>query len=208
MKLLLVLLLVLIPFSQASAIPVTSNPLWTNTGISVLTTDTVSFTGASASWTYQFDPGPPILGHAPFGPEGVAVVGSGFINDEWIQNGLHGQLIGFIGSVPDLNASPRAINQGDSGLFPIGAGPASVTGKVGTLWLGFNDGYVTATNDNVGSGSVNVTVNAAGGPEGFEASDPDLAPTPEPATLLLLGTTAGGLALARWRRSRQARQES
>jgi hypothetical protein len=169
---------------------VTADPLWKNTGISVVGTDTVSFTGATASWTYQFPP----FGHDPFGPEGVSVP-DGFKFDEWIQNGLHGQLIGFIGNVLDLNADPRVINQGDSGLFEIGAGPTSVTGKTGTLWLGFNDGYVTGTIENFGSGSVDVSVNA------------DLAPSPEPATLLLFGTTAGGLALARWRRRRQARQD-
>jgi hypothetical protein len=192
MRLLLVLLLVLVPLSQASATPigVTASPLWTNTGISVLTTDTVSFTGAAASWTYQFPPS----GHDPFGPAGVSVADD-LKFDEWIQNGLHGQLIGFIGNVLDLNADPRAINQGDSGLFEIGAGPTSVTGKAGTLWLGFNDGYVTGINNNFGTGSVDVNLDA------------DLAPTPEPATLLLFGTTAGGLALVRWRRRRQARQE-
>jgi hypothetical protein len=186
MRLLLVLLLALVPFTQAFAatIGVPASPLWTNTGVLVLTTDTVSFTGATGDWTYQ---------GSLFGPEGVFVPGVEF--DEWIQNGQHGQLIGFIGSVPDLNAEPRAINQDDAGLFAIGAGPASVTGKTGTLWLGINDGFVTGTSDNEGSVSVNVNVNA------------DLAPVPEPATLLLFGTTAGGLALARWRRRRRDSQE-
>jgi hypothetical protein len=197
MRLLLGLLLVLVPFGQASAISigVTANPLWKNTGISLLTTDTVSFTGATASWTYQLDPIPP--GHALFGPGGVAVVGADFMNDEWIQNALHGQLIGFIGSAAlDLNAFPRAMLQNDPGLFEIGAGPQTLSGRAGTLWLGFNDGYITGIGNNIGSGSLDVSVND------------DLAPVPEPATLLLFGTTAGGLALARWRRSRQARQES
>lgn len=188
MRLLLVLLLVLVPFSQASAINVTSSPLWTNTGLSVLATDTVSFTGASGSWTYQPLP--------LFGPEGVPVSGSAFAADEWITNLQHGQLIGFIGSVLDLNVDPRAISQNDPGLFSIGAGPQTLSGRTGTLWLGINDGYGTGTSDNSGSVSIDVAVNA------------DLAPVPEPATLLLFGTTAGGLALARWRRRRQDRHAS
>jgi PEP-CTERM motif-containing protein len=197
MRLLLVLLLVLVPFSQASAASfgVTANPLWTNTGMSVLATDTLHFDSATASWTYQ--PFDGTFGHDPFGPEGVPVVSSDFINDEWIQNGLHGQLIAFIGSAAlDLNASPRAIAQNASGLFAIGAGPQTVTGLAGNLWLGFNDGYITGISNNEGTGSVNVSRSS------------DLAPVPEPATLLLFGTTAGGLALARWRRSRQQRQQA
>jgi hypothetical protein len=34
--------------------------------------------------------------------------------------------------------------------------------------------------------------------------DIDLAPIPEPATLLLFGTTAAGIGIARWRRRRTA----
>lgn len=190
MRLLLVLLLVLVPFSQASAVSigVNASPLWTDTGISLLATQTVSFTGAAGSWTYQPLP--------LFGPEGVPVSGSAFEADEWIRNLQHGQLIGFIGSVLDLNVSPRAISQDDPRLFPIGAGPQTLSGRTGTLWLGINDGYGTTTSDNSGLVTVNVDVTS------------DLTPVPEPATLLLFGTTAGGLALARWRRSRQARQES
>jgi hypothetical protein len=187
MKLLLVLLLVLVPFSQASAMPINVNasPLWTDTGISLLATQTVSFTAFApigGGWTYQPLP--------LFGPEGVSVPCCAFDFDEWITNQQHGQLIGFIG-----NVALDSILQNDSRLFAIGAGPQSRSGTAGKLWLGINDGYVTGTNDNGGFVTVNVNV-----------ASPDLTPVPEPATLLLFGTTAGGLALARWRRSRQQRQ--
>ena len=192
MRLLLVLLLVLVPFSQASAasIQVDASPLWKDTGISLLTTNTVSFTGATGLWTHQGD---------LYGPGGVDVTGmASLINDEWIQNAHHGQLIGFIGSAAlNLNALPREIPQGDAGLFEIGDGPQTLSGRVGRLWLGINDGYGSATSDNGGFVTVNVDVTSS-----------DLAPVPEPATLLLFGTTAGGLALARWRRSRQQRQQA
>ena len=190
MRLLLVLLLVLVPFSQASAasIQVDASPLWTDAGISLLTTNTVSFTGATGLWTHQ---------GSSYGPGGVDVTGmTDFINDEWIQNAHHGQLIGFVGSAAlDLNAVPREILQGATGLFEIGDGPQTLSGRAGTLWLGINDGYGSGTSDNGGFVTVNVDVTS------------DLAPVPEPATLLLFGTTAGGLALARWRRSRQQRQQ-
>jgi hypothetical protein len=184
MKRLLVIAMVLMPFSQASgaSIGVPSNPLWTNTGISVLATDTVSFTGATAAWTFQ---GLPL-----FGPEGSFQALFAF--DEWITNLQHGQLIGFIGNAAlDLNEFPRVIAQDVPGLFEIGAGPITATGRTGTLWLGFNDGYVTGTSDNEGSGSVDVSLNNSN----------NLNPVPEPATLLLLATSLAGIgAFARHRR--------
>jgi hypothetical protein len=147
------------------------------------------FAPAGGGWTYQPLP--------LFGPEGVSVAWCALDFDEWITNQQHGQLIGFIGNAAlDLNVKPRAIAQNDPGLFAIGAGPQALSGRAGKLWLGINDGYDTGTNDNDGSVTVNV-----------DATSSDLAPVPEPATLLLFGSTAGGLALARWRRSRQQRRQ-
>jgi hypothetical protein len=39
---------------------------------------------------------------------------------------------------------------------------------------------------------------------GLDEGGDNLAPIPEPATLLLFGTTATGLALARWRRRKDS----
>jgi PEP-CTERM motif-containing protein len=182
-----VALLVLISARQSAAIPVTSNPLWTNTGITVLATDTVSFTGAAAAWTFG-------VGVPLFGPAGTFLASGG--PEEWVTDLQHGELIGFIGgSGLNLNASPRVIGQNDSGLFAIGAGPFTETGRAGALWLGFNDDFASgAISDNVGSGSVDVDVSAPAGPSA----------APEPATLLLFGTTLVGLGAVVRRRMRGA----
>jgi hypothetical protein len=51
--------------------------------------------------------------------------------------------------------------------------------------------------------SVEFVVNASG----FAISAPPLNPTPEPASLLLIGTTMAGLGLARWRQRRRKQEE-
>ena len=70
-----------------------------------------------------------------------------------------------------------------SALFFVGAGPTSFSAPgPGSLFFGIND----PRGDN-NTGSYTATLN----------------PVPEPATLLLVGTTAAGLGLARWRQRRR-----
>jgi hypothetical protein len=187
---LLLLIMVLIPVTQSSATSFTLTPgaaLWFDTGITVGAADTVTFTGAVATWS--FAGGVPALGSG-----GSLLVGGG--PDEWITNQQHGELIGFIGNPAlNLNAVPRVIAQNDLGLFVIGGsstagvvGPAvTETGRSGELWLGFNDDFASlGVGDNSGTGSVDVN---------------GVSTVPEPSTLLLVATSLAGVgALARRRR--------
>ncbi len=151
--------------AHADIVTVTSDPLWQDSGISLNPGSSVNVYGASGSWTWATT-----WGIAQFGPDGN--YRPDLISDEWIQNGQHGQLIGYIGSL-DLNAYPRLIPQNDASLFVIGTGNvfASNNGSVsGNLWLGFNDDYATdSVTDNSGEATVHVDA------------------VPEPGTIILFG---------------------
>ncbi len=91
-------------------------PLWTDAGITVIASDTLNFSNASASWSWG-------SGIPSFGPGGNTQPSLAF--DEWITNAQHGELIAFMGSVANLNAGPpRAISQNDPGLFVLDTTPA------------------------------------------------------------------------------------
>ncbi len=168
-----------ISVAHADVVTVTSDPLWQNSGIVLSPGNSVNIYGAGGGWTWATT-----WGVVPFWPEGN--YRPDLISDEWIQNGEHGQLIGYIGSL-DLNAFPRLIPQNDPGLFAIGADNiiASNTGNAtGNLWFGFNDDYRTdAVYDNWGEATVHVDA------------------VPEPVTILLFGAGLIASAVLRSRHS-------
>jgi len=128
--------------ATGQSVTVTAVPLWTDTGIVLAENDSVTISDATGSWTW---------GRSYFGPDGDPQ--PDLIWDEWIRNGLHGQLIGavLIDGV-DPNSVPRVVPQDDPKLFSIGTRTVTRTGTAGRLWLGFNDDYVSLyTFDNAGS---------------------------------------------------------
>ena len=123
----------------------TSNPLWTDTGVDLVQGATFSIT-ATGSWNW---------GQAPssFGPDGDPASADGASNwDEFFTPALHGELIGFIGSVGLTDAYFRSQPQDCTGCyFAVGStftGQASTSGR---LYLGFNDDHSGDIGDNVGS---------------------------------------------------------
>jgi hypothetical protein len=135
MKLIIALVLAGAVYSAAAldmlTITVSSNPLWTDTGIS-LSGGSTAIT-ATGSWS---------TGLGFTGPDGLYV--PEYAYDEWLQNGWHGQLLAYVGANPysgTVNVDYFAI--GSSGVL---------NGLSGELWLGFNDDMVSGgVGDNEGS---------------------------------------------------------
>ena len=142
---------------HGAPITVTSNPLWTDTGINLKLSDLITFHNATGSW--RFDSVTP-----PAGPEGTFTPGMEW--DEWITNTYQGQLIGFIAPAGlNPNETPRFMSQNDPGFFEVGTNSISISGKEGRLWLGFNDDYRShAAGDNEGSVVVQVEVGSTNQP--------------------------------------------
>jgi hypothetical protein len=147
------------------SLTVTSNPLWTDTGITVAADETVNIT-ATGLWIWG--------GGIPFtdagGQDLVGTQWSGFVTDEFVQNGYQGMLIGFMGT------SPGSFGNYASGpFFAIGDASTFTTPASGDLWLGFNDDeYSNAVDDNVGTQLVTLTGD-------FTTSE-----VPEPSIAMLL----------------------
>jgi len=138
------LLAVTVPTSAGAAtVTVSSNPLWTDTGITLGSGSRIVIHNAHGAWNWGAAP-------ANFGPGGDYRPDLAY--DEWITNGFHGQLIGFVGN------DPYSASQNDPHLFSIGTATVTVSGVSGRLWLGFNDDFETnAIDDNTGSVTVDLS---------------------------------------------------
>jgi hypothetical protein len=157
-----------ISYSEGSTVVVKSDPLWTNTALTLNIGDTVTIT-ASGSW--QFD-----TSSGSVGPNGVVHPGGEY--DVFYSAALHGALIAYIG------ADPYQGHWGDGSFFPqatgyrnIGTSALFTSDKAGKLWLGMNDDAVgQGTYDNSGSVTAQISVQ----------------PVPEPNcfTLVLMGAGA------------------
>ena len=136
------------PLASASVI-VTSNPVWTDTGLDVTTGQTLAVT-ATGSWTVHA-PDP------PYGPDGVGVPCSTNCNDIFLVTAYQGALIGFIGTAGLTDASFRAQPQ-NTGYFDVGSAFTTTVTTSGRLYLGFNDAYTSANHAADNSGTVSATV--------------------------------------------------
>lgn len=179
---------------------VSTGTLWMDTGILLSPSLSAKFFGAFGSWTIR-DEGYE-YGWTPFGPGGLDTSTWGqdqFLNDEFLKNNQHGQLIGYIGDlIPAIDPlDPLDLMEPFNPLdfFAIGTDTIVKSDLSGYIWLGFNDdAYSNDVGDNRGFATVNIEVTPN--------DVPPMEVVPEPSTLLLFSASLIGLGILRRRVSR------
>ncbi len=138
--------------TTAQIFTVTSNPIWTDTGIALSTGDTVSIT-AQASWTSGWYGGQVLLG-----PDGVPNTLNYY--DDFLSSANNAELIAYVGSDPyqghwgDGTFFPRS-----TGYWAIGSNGGLTAAESGELWLGMNDDAVSKSiSDNIGTAQATVEI--------------------------------------------------
>jgi len=149
-----------IPNAKAESVVVSSNPLWTDTTMSLQIGDSVTIT-ASGSWQFDYVSG-------SVGPDGMYREVA--LYDLFYSGAFQGALIAFVGT------DPYQGHWGNGSFFPqaagywnIGSSAQFTSDKAGELWLGFNDDAVSAEpwTDNYGSVTAEISVAPVPEPSGF-----------------------------------------
>jgi len=138
------------PIVTTFTVAVSSNPIWTDTGIDLQSGYILTISGATGSWSWDTT-----VPNSYAGPDGTT--SGGPTNSLWLTTTKFASLIGYLGAA---GVSPNYLSQNDSGLFAVGTSTVTdnITGSC-RLWLGFNDDYsVTPVSDNSGSVTVTVTI--------------------------------------------------
>jgi hypothetical protein len=181
----LIFLMIFLGASFAYAVEITvtidSTELWKDTDIFVTPGEWIDIDYLKGEWTWATWHNNGQL----YGPGGDYE--TGYMWDEWITNGHHGALIGYIG-IENPYTDPRIIPQNDSRLFMVGNGIEFYSMASGELWLGFNDDYTTNSWADDNEGSVTVKIDP-----------PATNSVPEPSTFLLIGLGLMGVGLLRRR---------
>lgn len=126
---------------------VTTNPLWTDTGIAVTNGEYVNV-NASGIWDwYAFND-----------PDGYLDPSDNI--DTWVTNGLHGGLIAYVGPNPFAGSQWDSTNvfQPDE-YWQVGTAGQFISNTNGELWLGVNDdAWDGAVSDNSGSNVATISL--------------------------------------------------
>jgi uncharacterized membrane protein len=135
-------------------VTVPSNPLWTNTGVTLRSGQTISIS-ASGSWNWG-------QAVANFGPDGDPNTPFPDYGDEFDSFDIedHGRLIAFVGTDPLQGEWRNSLFFPQvSGYISIGSGKTFFSPYGGTLWLGFNDDAVVGSvDDNTGQVIADITI--------------------------------------------------
>src|SRR5580692_2125750 len=126
--------------SQTLVTNLSAYNLWTDTGIVLTNNEWVNING-SGFW-YWDDISPSTYND----PDGT--IDPGDNGDTWVQNGVHGSIVAFVGADPYIGTIVEGGTFQTNQYLEIGTADQFMTPTNGELWLGINDDLGGGYGDN------------------------------------------------------------